>query len=100
MSPARILVLISMLLFALISLSPICSPLECLVPRPSYLVSYVKSAALPLEIAIGAGYFALCAIAARRNQKGFAVFVLIVGLVMALVTFARFIWSAASTGEI
>lgn len=100
MTQARILVLISLAFFALSSLSPICLPMEYIVPRPAYLMSYVGATARPFEIAIGAGYLGLCVFAAIRNQKGFAVFVLIAGVVMAFATFARFLWTAASTGEI
>jgi hypothetical protein len=89
-----------MIAFALLCLSPICSPLEFLVPKPSYLASHVAATARPLEITTVVIYLALCAMAAIRNRKRLAILVLIAGLMMSLITFARFIETAGSTGEI
>jgi hypothetical protein len=100
MTTARTLALMSLGLFALLSFTDICSPLECFLRHPSYLVSYVKPTALPVKVATGAGYGILCAVAVIRNQKGFSVLVLTAGLSMALLSFARFILTAAATGEI
>lgn len=68
MNPSYILVLISILLFLILCLSSIFSPLNCFVPRPSYLVSYVAADARAIEIVTGFGYLALRMIAALKKK--------------------------------